>query len=321
MTTPASRVTAEKSASRVSDARVTCENSEVGHLYYIELAGRTAPPYTQQRHVNAILDIASDGTLAGIELIDDMPPPPLSSDNVSDGSKGGRVKPLEWKENLGRGGGYIYEISEPNRTPGWRVWVRPNMGMQSVIGGGIVTVKAKDRDEAIAVAEADYRFRILTALDSGTGGQQPVAWAGLSIATEKLVDDFASALKTKLRAAELKYGYDDGWKGDDWETKCRRDLLRHVMKGDPLDVAAYAAFSWHHQWPTTPTPLDVAHFQLVALPPLFSSPTEPKAGVVSEDMVDMAITTYCATESNDMRDMMRAALAAAIDGGKPTDGH
>ena len=34
------------------------------------------PPYTKQREVRAIIDIADDGTLAGVELIDGMPPPP-----------------------------------------------------------------------------------------------------------------------------------------------------------------------------------------------------------------------------------------------------
>jgi hypothetical protein len=47
-----------------------------GHLYYFALADRAPPPYRQQKHVQAILDIAEDGTLAGVELIDDMPPPP-----------------------------------------------------------------------------------------------------------------------------------------------------------------------------------------------------------------------------------------------------
>lgn len=48
-----------------------------GHrLYYFAPANRAAPPYLKQIHVQAIIDIASDGTLAGVELIDDMPPPP-----------------------------------------------------------------------------------------------------------------------------------------------------------------------------------------------------------------------------------------------------
>ena len=49
----------------------------VGHLYYFAPTDAAPPPYTTQRHVRAIIDIADDGTLAGVELIDDMPPPPL----------------------------------------------------------------------------------------------------------------------------------------------------------------------------------------------------------------------------------------------------
>lgn len=45
-------------------------------LYYFAPLNRTPPPYLTQRRVTAILDIAHDGTLAGVELIDDMPPPP-----------------------------------------------------------------------------------------------------------------------------------------------------------------------------------------------------------------------------------------------------
>ena len=48
------------------------------HLYYFAPANRTPPPYRTQRHVEAIIDIADDGTLAGVELIDNMPPPPKS---------------------------------------------------------------------------------------------------------------------------------------------------------------------------------------------------------------------------------------------------
>ena len=49
----------------------------MGHLYYFFPVGREPPPYVTQRHVRAIIDIAPDGTLAGVELIDDMPPPPV----------------------------------------------------------------------------------------------------------------------------------------------------------------------------------------------------------------------------------------------------
>jgi hypothetical protein len=49
---------------------------DVGHLYYFAPTNRMPPPYLKQRRVTAIIDIASDGTLAGVELIDEMPPPP-----------------------------------------------------------------------------------------------------------------------------------------------------------------------------------------------------------------------------------------------------
>ena len=45
--------------------------------YYFAPENRTAPPYHHQQHATAILDIAADGTLAGVELvIGDLPPAP-----------------------------------------------------------------------------------------------------------------------------------------------------------------------------------------------------------------------------------------------------
>jgi hypothetical protein len=50
---------------------------EDAHAYYFAPSNRRWPPYHEQREVRAILDIADDGTLAGIELVfDDLPPPP-----------------------------------------------------------------------------------------------------------------------------------------------------------------------------------------------------------------------------------------------------
>lgn len=54
----------------------THEDGPGGHAYYFAPGQRKPPPYTTQRRVEAIIDIAEDGTLAGIELIYDMPPPP-----------------------------------------------------------------------------------------------------------------------------------------------------------------------------------------------------------------------------------------------------
>jgi hypothetical protein len=66
--------------------------------------------------------------------------------------------------------------------------------------------------------------------------------------SKQLVIAFATALGDKLRANELKYGYTNGWKVDDWREKCLRDLRAHIDKGDPLDIAAYAAFMWYRGW-------------------------------------------------------------------------
>lgn len=56
----------------------TCsENPHTGPLYYFKITNAYPPPYNNQRHVDAILDIADDGTLAGVELVHvDRPPPP-----------------------------------------------------------------------------------------------------------------------------------------------------------------------------------------------------------------------------------------------------
>lgn len=73
---------------------------------------------------------------------------------------------------------------------------------------------------------------------------------GLHPLTQQLVDDFAHALALKLRAAETKYGHLAEWAEPNWRAECQRQLVQHVAKGDPLDVAAYAAFCWRHGWPT-----------------------------------------------------------------------
>lgn len=77
---------------------------------------------------------------------------------------------------------------------------------------------------------------------------------GLHPDTKALVLVFASAMAVKLHKAQKKYGYDNSWMDTDWKDQCQRDLIAHVTKGDPLDVAAYAAFAWHHGWPTAPKP-------------------------------------------------------------------
>lgn len=101
------------------------------------------------------------------------------------------------------------------------------------------------RKRAVAIAESLNFVRSLLA--SHPAGQS----AGSGAGTDALVDRFALALKAKLRAAEAKYGWQSGWLKTNWQAECQQGLVRHVGKGDPLDVAAYAAFCWYHGWPTT----------------------------------------------------------------------
>jgi len=75
--------------------------------------------------------------------------------------------------------------------------------------------------------------------------------AGLHPDTQDLVRRFAEAMATKLRAAERKHGYTNNWKEPGWDQECGTDLLAHLAKGDPTDVANYCAFMWHHGWRTS----------------------------------------------------------------------
>lgn len=80
-----------------------------------------------------------------------------------------------------------------------------------------------------------------------------VKFPGLNYHTAQLVRRFAAALGAKLLKAQEKYGRSTDWMETNWQTECQAKLLEHVAKGDPLDVAAYAAFLWHHSWRSTLT--------------------------------------------------------------------
>lgn len=64
--------------------------------------------------------------------------------------------------------------------------------------------------------------------------------------TKNLVLGFAQAMAEKLLKAEQDYEYGNGWTQPDWMDDCRADLIHHLAKGDPRDVANYCAFLWFH---------------------------------------------------------------------------
>lgn len=113
-----------------------------------------------------------------------------------------------------------------------------------------VVPEVRDQKGVLNSADADFAAAsanfVRDILASHPAGQS----AGSGAETDALVDRFSAALKVKLRAAEAKYGWKNGWLKSNWQVECQNGLLRHVGKGDPLDVAAYAAFCWHHGWPS-----------------------------------------------------------------------
>lgn len=76
----------------------------------------------------------------------------------------------------------------------------------------------------------------------------------LHIETSEAIDAFMAALRRKLIRAQQKRGVFVEWKYADWREECQSELLRHVYKGDPLDVAAYALFCYSRGWPTAAPP-------------------------------------------------------------------
>jgi hypothetical protein len=109
-------------------------------------------------------------------------------------------------------------------------------------------------------SEQDWTARAEAAELRASKAEERDDWpAELHQETRALVTSFARALAHKLRRAEEKYGYSDGWRTEDWADECRNQLAIHVRKGDPLDVAAYAAFCWARQWRTSdawPEPIE-----------------------------------------------------------------
>lgn len=91
-------------------------------------------------------------------------------------------------------------------------------------------------------------------------GQHPLLIAArlpgdLNYDTAEMLTLFIKALGVKLRAKQDEKG--STWKQDDWRESCQAQLQKCVVDGDPIDVAAFAAFCWHHGWATSD--MGVAH--------------------------------------------------------------
>lgn len=102
----------------------------------------------------------------------------------------------------------------------------------------------KLKEEVLGDADAVIIALAQPAAGGAGGDEDPV---------DDLMARFSEALLAKIRAAGEKYGYGNAWLENDWRETLKLRLQQHVVKGDPLDVAAYCAFAWHHGWSITPT--------------------------------------------------------------------
>lgn len=81
---------------------------------------------------------------------------------------------------------------------------------------------------------------------------------GLRPETVRLVTGFATAMAAKLMVTQVKRANEEDildrreWdQVGPWEYELNRCLVAAVGKGDPIDVAAYAAFAWGLKYRTS----------------------------------------------------------------------
>lgn len=84
------------------------------------------------------------------------------------------------------------------------------------------------------------------ALEAGCGVERVPMPRELHSRSKWLVVKFAKAMAAKLRRAEMRHGYTDQWASPENVEGMRREFWRHAEKGDPVDVANFAAFLWFH---------------------------------------------------------------------------
>lgn len=68
--------------------------------------------------------------------------------------------------------------------------------------------------------------------------------------TENLLKVCFEELRLKLIKNQEKYGYSNEWLTLDWEQECREEMMKHIQKGDPRDVAIYTMFMIYRGWAT-----------------------------------------------------------------------
>lgn len=68
--------------------------------------------------------------------------------------------------------------------------------------------------------------------------------------SEQLLKVCFEELRLKMIKSQKKYGWSNEWLTQDWEDECREQMIEHLQKGDPRDVAVYAMFMIYRGWTT-----------------------------------------------------------------------
>jgi len=103
-----------------------------------------------------------------------------------------------------------------------------------------------------------YRFvlDVMARFAQTFANQQPVKSADSAAVlhpdSEKLLKVCFEELRLKMIKNQGKYGWSNEWLTCDWEDECREEMIKHLKKGDPRDVAIYALFMMFRGWSTTP---------------------------------------------------------------------
>lgn len=164
------------------------------------------------------------------------------------------------------------------------------VGHQDALGPDGVGVNSAALEWAYAASQIagvpvtrDDVSAIIGCYVSGVSGEEPAASGSLHPDTAKMLWRFIAALWGKLLGAQQKRNLSNDWKTDDWEAECRADLRAHVKKGDPLDVAAYAAFCWARGWSTHVA--DEIPFEVAAALPGALKAIEERAAAIQPNIV------------------------------------
>lgn len=68
--------------------------------------------------------------------------------------------------------------------------------------------------------------------------------------SQKLLEVCFEELRLKMIRNQEKYGWTNEWLTSNWEDECRDEMMKHLGKGDPRDVAIYAMFMIFRGWST-----------------------------------------------------------------------